>query len=197
MKLIIGLGNPGVNYAKTRHNVGFMAVEVLARQYGFNPFSAFKKSRIAMGDIAGEKVILVQPQTFMNLSGSAVQEVGGYYKIAPQDTLVIQDDLALALGRIKIKQGGSAAGHNGIKDIDRHIGPDYWRIRIGIGKAEYVNTVDWVLGRLNDKEYQVIQERINALAQKLPLFWEKDPYVLAGILGEMEKPCQQSENKIT
>src|ERR671929_1655358 len=133
MRLIVGLGNPGARYARNRHNVGFMAIEAIARRYGFAAFRSRFKGELAEGTIAGERRLLLRPQTFMNASGEAVLAAMSFYKIAPADILVIHDELDLRPGKVRVKRGGGSAGHNGLRSIDAMIGPDYWRVRIGIG----------------------------------------------------------------
>ncbi|MET3598765.1 aminoacyl-tRNA hydrolase [Martelella mangrovi] len=133
MFIIAGLGNPGGQYAGNRHNIGFMAVDAIADSNGFSPWSAKFKGLISEGSLAGEKVLLIKPQTFMNLSGEAVGEVLRFYKLSVADLLVIYDELDLIPGKARIKTGGGSGGHNGIKSIDAHCGKDYRRLRLGIG----------------------------------------------------------------
>ncbi|TNB49335.1 aminoacyl-tRNA hydrolase [Martelella lutilitoris] len=133
MFIIAGLGNPGGQYAANRHNIGFMAVDAIAEKNGFSPWSAKFKGLISEGSLAGEKVLLIKPQTFMNLSGESVGEALRFYKLSVADLLVIYDELDLMPGKARIKTGGGSGGHNGIKSIDAHCGKDYRRLRLGIG----------------------------------------------------------------
>jgi len=133
MQIIAGLGNPGPKYAHNRHNVGFMAADAIARRHSFSPWTKKFRAEIAEGALAGEKVLLVKPQTFMNLSGEAVGEAMRFYKLSPADLTVLYDELDLSPGKVRIKTGGGAGGHNGIRSIDAHVGKDYRRVRIGIG----------------------------------------------------------------
>ena len=133
MLLIAGLGNPGPRYAKQRHNIGFMAADAIARRQSFSGWSKKFKAEIADGTIGGEKVLLIKPQTFMNLSGEAIGQAMRFYKLAPSDLIVIYDELDLQRGKARIKKGGGNGGHNGIKSIDAHCGKDYRRLRLGIG----------------------------------------------------------------
>ncbi len=133
MLIFAGLGNPGPKYENNRHNVGFMAADAIARRHSFSPWSKKFKAEIAEGRLAGEKVLLVKPQTFMNLSGQAIGEALRFYKLSPADLVVFYDELDLAAGKVRIKTGGGSGGHNGIKSIDAHCGKDYRRVRIGIG----------------------------------------------------------------
>ncbi|WP_269930635.1 aminoacyl-tRNA hydrolase [Aminobacter sp. HY435] len=133
MLLFAGLGNPGTQYQNNRHNVGYMAADAIARRHSFSPWTKKFKALIAEGTIAGEKIILIKPQTFMNLSGQSVGEAMRFYKLAPSDLSVFYDELDLAAGKVRVKIGGGAGGHNGIRSIDQHIPKDYRRVRIGIG----------------------------------------------------------------
>jgi peptidyl-tRNA hydrolase, PTH1 family len=133
MKLFVGLGNPGAEYARHRHNVGFMAVERIAEHHGLGPWKKRFHGLSSDGVIAGRKVALLKPQTFMNDSGRSVGEAMRYLKIAPEDVIVFHDELDLAPTKIKVKTGGGNAGHNGLRSISAHIGNEYARVRIGIG----------------------------------------------------------------
>jgi PTH1 family peptidyl-tRNA hydrolase len=133
MRLVAGLGNPGPRYKANRHNVGFMAVEAIARRHEFGAARSRFQALVSDGTIAGQKLSLMQPMTFMNDSGRAVGEAMRFYKLPPEELLVIHDEIDLAAGKLRMKQGGGAAGHNGLRDIDAHVGPDYWRLRIGVG----------------------------------------------------------------
>ena len=133
MLLLIGLGNPGAEYARNRHNIGFMALEAIARAHGFAPFRSKFHSLASEGTIGDAKVLLLKPQTFMNESGRAVGEAARFLKIPPGDCIVFHDELDLGAGRLKVKSGGGNAGHNGLRSITAHIGNDYRRVRIGIG----------------------------------------------------------------
>ena len=133
MKLFVGLGNPGSEYARNRHNVGFMAVDAIARAHGFGPWKRKFQAQAADGEIGGEKVLLLKPETYMNESGRAVGECCRFLKIGVGDIFAFHDELDLEPGRIKVKCGGGNAGHNGLRSITQHVGNDYWRVRLGIG----------------------------------------------------------------
>ena len=138
MLLFAGLGNPGPDYAGNRHNVGFMAVDAIAARYGFSSWKTKGANLIAEGRVGSEKVLAIKPQSFMNRSGGPVADIARFYKIPPADIFVFYDEIDLTAGRIRVKCGGGHGGHNGIRDIDRHLGQDYWRVRIGVGRPEQV-----------------------------------------------------------
>ena len=133
MLLLAGLGNPGAQYAKHRHNVGFMAADAIARRHSFSPWSKKFQGLIAEGTIAGEKIILIKPQTFMNLSGQSVGEALRFYKLDPSALTVFYDEIDLAAGKVRVKVGGGSGGHNGIRSLDDHVGKAFRRVRIGVG----------------------------------------------------------------
>ena len=133
MQLIVGLGNPGAKYQKNRHNIGFMAVEQIAADHGFGPWKSKFQGQITEGRLGREKVLLLKPETFMNLSGQSVGEAMRFYKLTPEDVTVIHDEIDLAPGKLRVKQGGGHAGHNGLRSVHQHIGDVYQRIRLGVG----------------------------------------------------------------
>lgn len=133
MLLLVGLGNPGAAYAKNRHNIGFMAVDAVAERYSFSSYRKKFQGHIAEGTIGGEKVLALKPETFMNESGRSVAEAAAFYKIPPEDVIVLHDEIDLESGKVRVKRGGGHAGHNGLRSIHDHIGPDYGRVRFGIG----------------------------------------------------------------
>jgi len=133
MRLFVGLGNPGAKYARNRHNIGFMAVDEIARRHGFAPWRRRFQGETSEGALGTERVILLKPTTYMNDSGRSVQEAAGFFKIAPADVTVFHDELELPPGKVRVKIGGGIAGHNGLRSISAHIGNDYRRVRLGIG----------------------------------------------------------------
>jgi len=141
MRLFVGLGNPGAKYAGHRHNIGFMAVDRIAEDHGFAPWRGKFQGRLAEGRLGAEKVLLLKPETFMNRSGQAVAEAAKFYKIAPADIVVFHDELDLAPGKCRVKQGGGHAGHNGLRSIHAAIGADYGRVRLGIGHPGHKDRV--------------------------------------------------------
>ncbi|WP_347139922.1 aminoacyl-tRNA hydrolase [Paracoccus sp. SSK6] len=141
MKLIVGLGNPGSKYAANRHNIGFMAVDRIAADHGFSPWKARFQGLVAEGRLGAARVTLLKPQTFMNLSGQSVGEAMRYLKLTPSEVIVMHDELDLAPGKCRVKQGGGHAGHNGLRSIHQHIGADYGRVRLGIGHPGHKDRV--------------------------------------------------------
>jgi PTH1 family peptidyl-tRNA hydrolase len=141
MRLIVGLGNPGTKYSRNRHNIGFMAVDQIASDHGFSPWRGKFQGSVSEGRLGSEKTILLKPETFMNLSGQSVGEAMWFYKLEPADVIVFHDELDLAPGRCRVKDGGGHAGHNGLRSIHQHIGPDYRRIRLGIGHPGHKDAV--------------------------------------------------------
>ena len=133
MLLFAGLGNPGAKYADNRHNVGFMAADAIARRHSFSPWSKKFQGLIAEGTLAGEKIILIKPQTFMNLSGQSVGEALRFYKLDASALTVLYDEIDLAAGKVRVKVGGGTGGHNGIRSLEQHVGKDFRRVRIGVG----------------------------------------------------------------
>jgi len=140
MKLFIGLGNPGAKYSQNRHNIGFMVMDRIA-ETGFGPWKPKFQGLVSEGRIGGEKVILLKPATFMNLSGQSVGEAMRFYKLSPDDITVFHDELDLAPGKVRLKTGGGHAGHNGLRSLHQHIGPEYHRVRLGIGHPGHKDKV--------------------------------------------------------
>ena len=133
MRLFVGLGNPGAKFARNRHNIGFMAVDEIARRHGFAPWRRRFQGETSEGALGTERVILLKPTTYMNESGRSVQEAASFFKIPPGDVTVFQDELELPPGKVRVKMGGGIAGHNGLRSISAHIGNEYRRVRLGIG----------------------------------------------------------------
>lgn len=168
MKIIAGLGNPGREYEGTRHNIGFSVIEQLADQYNISMIEKKHKAVYGRGMIEGEKVILLKPQTYMNLSGESIVDAVHYYKIDPEeDLIVIYDDIDLNPGRIRIRAKGSAGGHNGVKNIIANLSTQIFpRIRVGVGaKPRGWDLVDYVLGRFSGDELSLIEEGKRAACQ--------------------------------
>ena len=141
MKLLVGLGNPGAKYAQNRHNIGFMAMDRIAADHGFSGWRSKFQGQTCDGRFGSERVTLLKPETFMNLSGQSVGEAMRYLKLAPDDIIVFHDELDLAPGKVRLKTGGGHAGHNGLRSIHGHIGPDYGRVRLGVGHPGHKDAV--------------------------------------------------------
>ena len=169
MKLIVGLGNPGREYADNRHNIGFMCLDGVAKKNGIKLNERQGKAKTGSGHIGGEEVTLVKPQTFMNLSGDAVAALVRKLKVEPQDILVIHDDLDLPLGRIRIREKGGAGGHNGLKSIIARLGTqEFARVRVGIGRpqeGDRTDVIDYVLEDFARSEQPVIEETCQKVAE--------------------------------
>jgi PTH1 family peptidyl-tRNA hydrolase len=133
VKLLVGLGNPGARYAGTRHNVGWMAVDAVASRHGFSPERSKFQGLLAEGRLGGDRALILKPQTFMNLSGQSVGEALRFFKLTPADVVVFHDEIDLPAGRLRVKQGGGHAGHNGLRSLHQHVGDAYGRVRIGVG----------------------------------------------------------------
>lgn len=165
MQLWVGLGNPGPQYALHRHNVGFMVVDTLAEVHGFGPVQKKFQGWLQEGRIGGQKVLLLKPATFMNESGRAVGEALRFYKLGMDALTVFHDELDLAPMKVKVKQGGGTAGHNGLRSIDQHLGPDFRRVRIGIGHPGHKDRVTGhVLGNYAKSELDALADMLGAIA---------------------------------
>ncbi|WP_110926084.1 aminoacyl-tRNA hydrolase [Bacillus massiliglaciei] len=178
MKIIIGLGNPGKQYEKTRHNVGFEVIDELAQKWSISLDQAKHKGIYGTGVVNGEKVILLKPLTYMNLSGESIAAVMDFYKAEIEDVVVLYDDLDLPTGKIRLRQKGSAGGHNGIKSTIAHLGTsDFNRIRIGIGRpAGRIPITDYVLGRFTAEEWKEIAQAVQKSAAACEAWLDK-PYL--------------------
>lgn len=169
MLLLAGLGNPGPRYQRNRHNIGFMAVEEIARRLGFGPWRRRLQSDVAEGRVGTRKVLGLKPQTYMNHSGRALGEVARFYKLDLDQIVVLHDDLDLAPGKMRVKRGGGHGGHNGLRSIDAHIGRDYWRVRLGIGHPGDKDLVhDYVLKDFAKADSAWIDPLLVAIAEELP-----------------------------
>ena len=165
MQIWAGLGNPGASYALHRHNVGFMAADIIAEVHDFSPWTKKFRSLVCEGRIARDKILLVKPQTFMNASGDAVQQALAFYKLDTDALTVFHDELDLAPMKVKVKQGGGTAGHNGLRSIDAHLGPDFRRVRIGIGHPGHKDRVTgYVLGNYAKSEMEPLSDLLAAIS---------------------------------
>ncbi|MFH1158670.1 MAG: aminoacyl-tRNA hydrolase [Pseudomonadota bacterium] len=175
MWLIVGLGNPGPQYQHNRHNIGFMAVDEIIRRHGLSEPKKKFQAMLSEGTVGGEKVLVLKPQTYMNLSGQSVQAAATFYKIPPDHVVVFHDDLDLASGKIRVKFSGGAAGHNGLHSIDDHLGNDYWRVRLGIGHPGDKDLVTGhVLGDFARADKLWLEKLLEAIADNADRLVKKD-----------------------
>ncbi len=175
MLLLVGLGNPGAKYENNRHNVGFMAVDALHDRYGKGPYRSKFGGHLAEAEIGGEKVHLFKPATYMNASGRAVRGVTQFFKMKNKDVTVLYDELDLVSGKIRVKRGGGAAGHNGIRSISANIGPEFRRVRIGIGHpGDKDRVTGHVLGNFTKADRGWLNDMLMAIVQAAPVLVEGD-----------------------
>jgi PTH1 family peptidyl-tRNA hydrolase len=168
MYLLVGLGNPGKEYAKHRHNVGFMVIDAICDEYGFGTPKSKFKGIVSEGEIGGEKIVTLKPSTYMNLSGRSVVEAIKFYKIPLDKIIVFHDDIDLVFAKIKVKTGGGAGGHNGLKDMDNTIGKEYKRVRIGVGHPGDRDMVaDYVLSNFSKDEFSALEKIIPAITKNV------------------------------
>ncbi|WP_338609721.1 aminoacyl-tRNA hydrolase [Pelagibacterium nitratireducens] len=194
MHLIVGLGNPGAEYAAHRHNIGFLAVDEIARQHSFPPFRQKFSALVSEGVIDGEKIMLIKPQTFMNRSGDSVAQAAQFYKLAPADISVIHDELDLAPGKVRVKTGGGNGGHNGLRSIESHLGKDFVRIRLGIGHPGHKDRVhSHVLSNFHKAENEWLEPLLDALAKNAALIAKGDAAALMNKLALALPTASKSE----
>ncbi|MEM8952254.1 MAG: aminoacyl-tRNA hydrolase [Pseudomonadota bacterium] len=194
MLLMIGLGNPGPDYAGHRHNIGFMAVDAIADAYGFGAWRSKFHSRISEGQLGGQKVMLQKPDTFMNRSGLAVAEAAHFYKLALDDILVVHDELDLVAGKLRIKEGGGVAGHNGLRSIAQAIGTkDFKRVRMGIGHpGDKAKVTGHVLGNFSKADREWLTPLLDAFVSAVPLLAEGDDAGCMNKIALLTKPNDHS-----
>jgi len=169
MQLWVGLGNPGAKYAGNRHNIGFMALDRVADDHGFGPWKSKFQAELTEGRLGRDKVILLKPQTFMNLSGQSVGEAMRFYKLTPEDVIVFHDELDLAPGKLRVKSGGGHAGHNGLRSIHQHIGAEYDRVRLGIGHPGHKDKVaSYVLNDFAKAEQDWLDDLLRGISDGAP-----------------------------
>ena len=195
MKLLVGLGNPGGQYEGNRHNIGFMALDAIARANGITQFRSKHGGLLAEGNIAGEKVILLKPQTFMNRSGDSVQQVAQFYKIDPADIIVLYDELDLAAGKVRVKVGGGNGGHNGLRSIDPQIGLDYKRVRLGIGHPGKEFVTHHVLGDFAKADRDWVEPLLDAIGRNAGMLIKGDDNGFMNKLALATKPADEPEPK--
>lgn len=175
MILVVGLGNPGTEYARNRHNIGFMAADELVRRHSFGPWRSKFQGELAEGSIGGDKVLILKPMTYMNLSGQSVATAARFLKVPVEDVVVIHDELDIAPGRVRVKRGGGAGGHNGLKSIDQHLGQNYRRIRLGIGHpGDKDRVAGYVLHDFAKADQVWLDPLLGAVADALPQLLKGD-----------------------
>lgn len=176
MYLIAGLGNPSKTYEGTRHNVGFTMIDVIGSKFDIDVTTRKHKALVGRGVIDGMRVILAKPQTYMNLSGESIREIADFYKIEPENIIIIYDDISLDVGQLRIRKKGSAGGHNGVKNIIAHLGTqEFPRIKVGIGnKPEGWNLADYVLSRYSKAEQEALEEAAEGVVGALKLMLADD-----------------------
>ena len=169
MVLLVGLGNPGQDYAKNRHNIGFMAVDEITRRYSFGPWRRRFQGQAADGRLSGKRAFALKPETYMNESGRAVTQAMRYYRLEPEDVIVLYDEIDLDAGKVRCKQGGGNAGHNGLRSLDSHIGRNYVRVRLGIGHPGDRDRVSsHVLGNFSNADMVWVTNVIDAVSDAVP-----------------------------
>lgn len=189
MWLLAGLGNPGASYAHNRHNIGFMAVEAIAEKYRFPAAAKKFGGLVTAATIGSHSALLFEPLSFMNNSGQPVQSLMHYYKIPPENLIVLHDELDLPLAKLRVKKGGGHGGHNGLKSIDAHAGPDYFRVRLGIGHPGDKDLVTpYVLGNFSKAEQKTVGAWLKDVAEHIPLLLGGDE---AGFMNRLALPARK------
>lgn len=175
MKIIAGLGNPGTQYVATRHNIGFEVIERLAYETGIRLDKKKHRAILGQGQIGGEKVILLQPQTYMNLSGESIRLTMDFYSLTPQDVVVVYDEISIDLGQLRIREKGSAGGHNGMKNIIAHLGTqEFVRFRVGVGpQIPGMDSADFVLKRMSKDEMKIAADMALRAAEAITAYMEQ------------------------
>lgn len=192
--LLVGLGNPGAKHSRHRHNVGFMAVDAIAEAHRFGPARSKFRGEIADGALGSRKTLILKPATFMNLSGQSVGEAARFYKIPPKDVIVFHDELDLVAGKVKAKTGGGIAGHNGLQSIAEQIGPDFRRVRIGIGHpGDKSRVTGHVLGDFAKADEDWLLPLLAAIAAAAPALVESDAKFTAALALRLAPPKPKKE----
>jgi PTH1 family peptidyl-tRNA hydrolase len=193
VKLIVGLGNPGAKYAANRHNIGFMALDRIAEDHGFSPWKARFQGLAAEGRLGDARVTLLKPQTFMNLSGQSVGEAMRYLKVTPSEVIVLHDELDLAPGKCRVKQGGGHAGHNGLRSIHQHIGADYHRVRLGIGHPGHKDRVaGYVLSDFAKADGDWLDDLLRGISDGAPALAQGDSARFQNLVAARTQPARNS-----
>jgi len=202
MYIIAGLGNPGKKYENTRHNMGFMAIDLLADEYGISVDKLKFKALVGEGRIAGQRVLLMKPQTYMNLSGEAIREAVNFYKIDPEELIVIYDDIDIPTGTFRIRKKGSAGTHNGMRSVVQHLSSDQFpRIRVGIGSEKPVDLINYVTGGVSKTERELMHGALVKSAKSAAAIIEKgidkamNEYNVKPPKKKKEKPVKENDVK--
>jgi peptidyl-tRNA hydrolase, PTH1 family len=195
MRLFVGLGNPGKDYALHRHNIGFMVATRMAEVHHFGPWKKAFQGDVCAGQLGTEKIILLKPQTFMNESGRSVGEAMRFYKLTPDDVVVFYDELDLEPGKMRVRMGGGTGGHNGIRSIGAHVGPDFWRVRIGIGHPGHKDRVTgYVLGNFAKADGDWLIPLLDAMIDTVPaLAAGDDKKFMNDVALRINPPREKSE----
>ncbi|APX90464.1 aminoacyl-tRNA hydrolase [Brevirhabdus pacifica] len=193
MRLFVGLGNPGAKYAANRHNIGWMAVERIAEDHGFAPWRAKFQGEMTEGRLGAEKVVLLKPGTFMNLSGQSVGEAMRFFKLSPEDIVVFHDEIDLAPGKLRCKTGGGHAGHNGLRSLHQHVGPDYHRVRMGVGHPGHKDRVPgYVLSDFAKAEAGWLDDMLRGVSDGAPALAEGDTGAFTNAVARRLAPPRPS-----
>mgnify|MGYP003111048352 FL=1 len=193
MKLIVGLGNPGAKYARNRHNIGFMALERMAEDHGFPAWKGKHQGSVTEGRFGSARAVLLRPETFMNKSGDSVASAMRFYKLEPEDVIVLHDELDLAPGKVKYKFGGGHAGHNGLRSIHNHLGPEYGRVRLGIGHPGHKDAVaGYVLHDFAKADGDWLDDVLRGLSDGAPYLAEGDSAKFMNAVSLRTAPARPS-----
>ena len=189
MYIIAGLGNPGKEYENPRHNIGFDVIDRLAEEENIAVMESKHKALIGKGYVAGQKVILAKPQTYMNLSGESIREIADFYKIEPENIIILCDDINLSEGQLRIRLKGSAGGHNGIKSIIAHLGSEFMRVKMGVGeKPAHYDLADYVLGHFQKADRELVEEAMDRAVEAIAMMVQGD---CAGAMNHYNKKVER------
>jgi PTH1 family peptidyl-tRNA hydrolase len=196
MRLIVGLGNPGAKYARNRHNIGFMALDMIAANHGFAPWKGKHNGSVSEGRFGSARAVLLKPETFMNNSGQSVQAAMRFYKVDPEDVVVLHDEIDLAPGKVKYKMGGGHAGHNGLRSIHQHIGPEYGRVRLGVGHPGHKDRVPgYVLHDFGRADQDWLDDVLRGCSDGAPDLAAGDSAKFMNAVGMRVSPQRSSTGK--
>ena len=195
MKLFVGLGNPGRKYAMNRHNLGFMVIDRIAADHGFSSWKPSFQGEISEGRLAQDRILLLKPETFMNLSGQSVRAAIDFYKLSAADVTVFHDELDLAPGKLRLKQGGGHAGHNGLRSINAHIGPDYRRVRLGIGHpGQASEVIHYVLQDFSKADRDWMGPLFDAISSGIAALAAGDGQLFMNIISQRVAPARNKKS---